>query len=453
VAKARKQKPPKGCIPKAPKRGIRQLGRFSQGFAYVSGTGSVVNKVETFKLAKELVPLGESTKTFPGYPTLFHALAVAGTTAKIGVVLQASRDPTINPRDNPDWFGRFHVFETDSDPKELPPGFIVEATELPRGILSAHVTNLVKRRDTRSWQDRVAAVIDAKTDVDRYRLTRQLIEDFVLLSTTVSLHADAEYENRALGLLGRMALLQGNAVNIDYSVDRAKEGPLGYADIANVDDETETSAKFCAKDSEDLPRTFLAVTRFGFEGRSGPFFLAAALAHEAMHILHWHRAIFLLERWRKLKRPSEFHLWADKTIGGWDAQLVFNLCKRMAGPSLTHLEPHVEGWILSVTYLPLADLKFDEKYARYPAISDFITIQEEPYFLSSGYGVDCVKAYLADRLVKTYKNLPAERQTIVRESLDTKVRQVHGSKARKKDLSFYRWLYEIWGLKFPDLPN
>ena len=453
MAKTRKQKPPKGCVPIAPKRGIRQSGRFSQGFAYVSQSGAIVNKVETFKLVRELVPLGESAKTFAGYPTLFHALAVAGSTAKIGVVLQASRDPTINLRDNPYWFGRFHVFETDSEPKELPSGVIVEASELPRGILSAHVTNLVKPLDTRPWKERVAAVKAATTNIDRYRLARRLLEDFVLLSTTVNVYSDPEVENRSLGIMGRKALFQGNAVNIEYSGDLAQSQPNAYADVANVDDvKDETTEKFCKKDTDDLPSTFIAVTRYGFEGKNVPFFMAATLAHEAVHIHHWHRGVFLLERWRKLKRPDEFHLWADKTVGGYDAQLVFNLCQRMAGSSLTHLEPHVEGWILSVTYLPLAELKFDAKAAIYPAITDFISIQEK-YFVSTGYGVDCVKAFLRDRLVKTFENLPSERQTIVRESMDTKIRQVHSSKARNKDFSFYRWLHEIWGLKFPDLPT
>jgi hypothetical protein len=411
---------------------------YTQTFYTVGLSGYRIHQV-TFHLNNEMVPLGTTARTFQGYPSLFHALAVASTTTNIGLIYQAAFNAGINRSDNPSWFGKFFVFDTGMKPFPHSNGIRIWSEVLPDGIIDVRFTNLEERVDTRTWSERRAEVHSGagKRSDEVYELAKQVIQDFTHLEST-EINADFRLENKLLSKEDRkQQFLNGQMVNIFYSE------PLSHTWTSPSPDE-----KFCEKSNTQSPTPILVLSHDEFL-KPHPIYMLSTLAHEGIHVLHIHRAALLLEQWRlsTTRRGKDFHVWAyelsrrpNSPVTKFDYLTVLSLCRRMSGNRLVHLENHVEGWILKATYLP--DTEVNLVGIQSPLIKDFIDIQML-YYVPHSQDLGTVQTYLEPRLVRTYNNLNQHRRQVIRESLRIWLNTADA----KGNSAFMNWLLQIWSVK------
>lgn len=410
----------------------------------------------TFTLNREIVPLmnRKDPRAFRGYPTLFHALAAASATTNIGLIYQASKKSDINRDDNPSWFGHFLVFDTGMKPFSPGLGAPIGPHILPQGFLNVRYTNLEERTDTRTYIERCREIgiyragPDAlpsgaqRTVRDYYPLVKRVVQDFAQLDS-VEILADPRIENPPPSQEPRWQFLRSTVVNIHYSGrDR------GYA---ATQDPNGDLPDFCDPSNIESPIPHLVLTSGAFEGRH-PIYLLSTLAHETIHVLHVHRAAFLLERWRRSRpqRRKPFAVWAlgesgrpNSGVNGFDYLMVLGLCGQLSGADLTHWEPHVEAWILKATHLPDSEINRFPLGPQSPLVEDFVRIQESLYPPSpSARELVHVRQHLQPRLVRTFKGLSEERQRIIRESLRTWL----STQGRNASTPFIQWLCRIWSI-------
>ncbi len=426
-------------------------------FHYMILTPSKLSPQKTIQFVqREVLPPGETVKTFHGYPTLFHALLVANTLSNIAFVYQVGINNKIY-QDNRNWFGRFLVFETSKKPIELKlkHARLVPVIDgrLPAHIVDQHVVNFLKRDESWSWNERVGAMQEQKTLGDIHNHAEHLLRDFVYDGLNINANPKIDVEQAKTHL----AAVQSTSINVHY----LQEDALGYLGEKNVDpdkDYDHESNRFCATNEVDIPEKYIALTRSGFRPSSyisppsSPVYMMSTLVHEATHMAQAYRAIFLLQQWRRLpkKGRKDFHLWAYKLsnkrkshISRYDAILVLYLCRRMNANEMIEIEAHIEGWMMKVQYLPLADLQLESNSAEFPLIlGDFVTIQREYYGKQFAFP-ERMLDHLKLRLVKVYQNLSTRRKQLLNTTLIAYIKKV---KQRKQDAGFFEWLAEIWKL-------
>lgn len=412
---------------------MRKPTTHTQLFFFVGFRGIRPDRSVTFTLDREIVPLGEAARTFPGYPSLFHALAVASTVTNIGLVYQASFDPGISRRADPLWFGRFLVYDTGMRP--FPRTTETRMAAPAENALNVRYTNLESPADTRSWAERSREVSHPARGLsasDVYPLAKRVVQDFAFLSSS-EINADAAVENSTLTGEARLALFREGSVNLDL---------FGRLALVNGYTSPTSSEPFCEESSTAIPGAFIALS--GAFGQPGPLHFLATLTHEGVHLRHFHRAAYLLEQWREIRgRRKPFPAWVEarsrssgSRVTRFDFLTVLTFCGR--GSDLIHFEPHVEAWILKVTHLPVAELEPAGSSTSWPSIEDLIRIQLERYG-SSSY-LEIVLEYLRPRLVRTYRSLGAERQAIVRAAV------LAWPRTQAKAQPFFQWLAKIWAL-------
>lgn len=399
------------------------------------------------------MPLGEDSRTFAGYPTVFHALAVASTIPNVGLIYQAAFDPGIGRRDNPFWFGRFLVFDTGMTPFAPAKNRRIVPDLAPDGVINVRFTNLQTRDDTRGWKDRVAEAAGGERASDIYAAMRKVIEDFGHFESR-EVVANRALANTMLTPEQRIRLFKATVVNVDLNY--LGDG-VAYNSVTNGDEHGFTH-KFCEASNADTPDPFIAVSQNLFDTSSrplrDPFYLLSSLAHEAMHMRHTYRAAVLLDQWRSSqeRHKPEFDMWVkDRSkvrksgVSKFDFLLALDLCVRMNATDLVHFEPHVEDWILNVTHLPVSELEFPPDLSRFPAAATFIAIETRFYGTPSCHydRAPCreiVLDHVKPRLVKTYGGLSRERKALVQDSLAAWV----GTRPRNEPHPFLDWLAGIW---------
>ena len=413
-------------------RPISKPREYKQTFLLI-GLGSQRLDTMTFKLDNEKVPVGEGSRTFSGYPTFYHALAVASTIPNIGLIYQMSFDDKINRGDDPLLFGSFLVFDTGVKP--FPATNKYWRVPLPslEGVYNVRYSNLEVKTDPRSWKERAKEITDrnGRTYADSYRLAAMILRDFAHLESS-EIYASSDVEDK-IPKKDRQRLFRAERLNVDLT-----EGAgYGYHLDRNQ------GSRFCEKSSIVLPDAYIAVTRDDF-GLGHELYVLTTMVHEAVHLHHSHRAAFLLRQWRRIKGRTPFLTWIDKQSKSkkpqftrFDYLVAAELCGSAIAGSLIHFEPHVEAWILKVSHLPVSELRSNPLGTRF----DMTTIQDRYYTELDLDGLNIVKEHLKDRLVNTYENLSEERRQAVKDSLSSWL----ATQTRPKP--FIEWLFKIWSIE------
>lgn len=351
------------------------------------------------------------------------------------------------------------MFETSTKPFKLKPDYprlvpVIDGA-LPAHIIEQHVINFLKRHEGWSWNERVDLMQEQKTFRDIHNYAKHLLQDFVY----EGLHINANPKIDVKHAKTYLAALDSRSINVHY----IREGAKGYVDEKNIDPEKDYDRelnRFCASNEVDIPEKFIALTSTAFRTSSykpppsSPVYLMSTLVHEATHMRQAYRAIFLLQQWRRLPKKGRkaFQVWADKLankrrshISHYDAILVLALCNRMNADEMIEIEAHIEGWMMNVQYLPLADLKLKSKISKFLLIlGDFITIQREYYGKDKFFrNPERMLDHLEPRLVKVYKHLSTKRKQLLNTALIAHVKKV---KQSQEDASFFEWLAKIWKL-------
>jgi hypothetical protein len=406
------------------------------------------DRVLNLTLKTEIVPLGMDRRSFAGYPTYFHALAVANTRATIALIYQVATDPMVRDG-SPRWFGSFRVFDTGTKPQSLrgeptvPP---FASGPLPPGALNVQLTKLFEQPGETNWEKRVAADLKGRaSSAATYNNAKQIVLDFAR-STDLEVYANAVIERSAGDDKTGLVIL--NNINIDY-----RDG-LGSADgYTSIADQSgpDGTGKYCDRQYEWPPFSYIALTRNSFLESTHPIFQHVTLAHEARHLYDNQRAEHLLKLWKKTRKGS-FEDWVRKQASRRNSLVTLHdylnaqgLCKTVYGiqaEKLAHWRPHIEGWILTITYAPIEHLAKQRRDRPGPAASDFVKIQKDYYPISIPDELARVMKLLGTPLQRTYERLSPARQKVVRDQIAyyyTKIEPKAGL-----DQPFLNWLKGLW---------
>ncbi len=263
----------------------------------------------TIKVGKEKTPPGQSTRTFVGYPTIFHALAVASQLTTVGLIIQFYRTGKSKTKmtgaRGTDLIGRFHVFNSNQKKHSVQPNYdsiLMEPRRLP--FLSIRVANMVRPISTKSWIERQKRI---KNDEDRVLMIR----DFMSL------------ESREINIMRSTDMAKIGVINYDPLLTRAN-GEGGIVELP------------CSNKKSALPDPTMSIGPKAFNTNT-PITAMMTIIHEATHVLQAVRTIALVRLWRETDDKNFSYWlqksWDNKEISFEDFQLAEEQCK---GGNSTH---------------------------------------------------------------------------------------------------------------------
>jgi hypothetical protein len=411
-----------------------------------------------FKLANEIVPPGEDAKTFAGYPTFFHALAVANTLSNIGLIYQLQTDPMLpSGWSMREWFGGFLVFDTGVKPLGLAgrssvPSIIPAAQ--PAGVLNVQLTRLFDQPGERNWSKRVSKDLgkldQGKIPFGFWPRAKSIALDFTRW-TEFDLFANPDVD-REMDPERRDMSYVPFAFNIDLGID-------GYGQTILWDWwSSDEDARYC--DSKNLwpISPLVRLMKNAFVEHPHEFFFQNTMAHETLHVHDYQRLAYLLSKWKgsyKKGRSQSFVKWVGSQAGRAGSRVTVydhlnakELCRTSDGIQagmLSHWRVHFEGWMMAVNFAPAKHLLNPPANKVGPAATDIAKVDD--YYPSSYLDKEFlsrVKKLLAPRLARTYERLGPDRQKAVRDQVVVYYTTLADKEKQGLERPLLNWLKGLW---------
>ena len=342
----------------------------------------------TITAGNQRVPPGESSRTFAGYPTIFHALTAASQINRIGLIVQFFGQPRgtakITGAHGINLLGAFHVFDSDQNKHRIQPNYeAISAAPRDLTILALRATNMVKPASSKSWAERLMGARDPEDYT-------HLIKDFMGL------------EQQELNIEHNSNNYRTAVINFNPLLSRAG----GEGGIINLP---------CVRNEGPLPEPTLAIGPKAYY-RSLPIYTMMTIVHEATHVVQAVRSLALLRLWRETAVPDFSNwlqsLWDSREISFVDFQVAEEHCK--GGSSTMQLLAALEGVTIGYHHVPRSGLGKDG------------VIWHQLWVISQFWGpvhVD-IKAHVLHRLSKYYSGLDRDHRDAL--SAQLRVRKERG---------------------------
>lgn len=336
-------------------------------------------------VGKEITPPDESTMTFTGFPTVFHALTEASQLDRIGLIVQFFGQPETTPKitgsHGISLLGRFHVFSSSHKRHKVGPNYeSISMAPQYSAFLSIRNTHMVKPDIKKSWMDR---------------------------------RAEASKSEHYVGMIKDFMSLVPQELNIAYKNENYKSSVINFNPGLEEKGEAGLLVELPCKDGDDPlfdPEPVMAIGPKSFVS-SSPVYTMMTIVHEATHFSQAVRSLALVNLWRETK-STDFSkwlksLWKHKEISFEDYQVAKESCGR--GKSTKQVLASLEGFMIGYHHIPMADIENSSlPWDQLSVISDYW----RPVVPVG------IKSLVTKRLVSYYKSLDNDRQTALKAVLE-----------------------------------